>query len=108
MKELSIYLFPCLKSFIGENTSKVFHIFQENIADLYFLGLTDHVTEGKWVCEGTGQVIITTTGQGTGGPMFHSTEPKSGNAQRCVDLCHVDYLCNTRCSNMRYFICEIP
>ena len=74
----------------------------------YYFGLTDHVKEGTWVCEGTGQVIITTTGPGTGGPMFHSTQPDGGNKVQCVLLWHGDYLGDIYCSTKIHFICEIP
>ena len=39
MKELSICLFPCLTGFIGENTSKIFYIFQKILVPTTFWAL---------------------------------------------------------------------
>ena len=58
--------------------------FLEFSGDEYvYYGVTDAANEGTWVCEGTGQTIATATGPGTGGPLFHSSQPNDWSGEDC-------------------------
>ena len=77
---------------------------------MVYYGATDAANEGTWVCEGTGQILATTTGPGTGGPLFHSSQPDLDGNEDCAvgfhlyDFLIADYLC----SYTRNFLCEKP
>ena len=81
-------------------------------ADSVFYGVNDRANEGTWVCNGTGQTIATATGPGTGGPLFHSSQPyrpdgKDGdciNGRRPRDFLFAD----ASCMSSKLFLCEKP
>ena len=80
-------------------------------ANYVFNGVSDTANEGTWVCAGTGQTIATATGPGTGGPLFHITQPNSYNGdQDCGAGKRVEdfFLTDEPCSESLYFLCEKP
>ena len=88
------------------------------LAFLYFLGsggnvftgVNDRANEGTWVCDGTGQTILTATGPGTGGPWFDSTQPSYGGNEDCAFGYRTSHytLHDVRCADSNYFLCEKP
>ena len=79
-------------------------------ANFVFYGATDAAIDGTWVCEGTGQVLVTATGPGTGGPLFHSSQPDSTSSENCAVGYHLyDFLiADYDCNYSSYFLCEKP
>ena len=77
-----------------------------------YYGVTDHVNEGTWVCDGTGETIATDTGMGTAGPLFHTSQPdkRDGDSDDCVvGAPRFDYfLADFMCTRPLRYLCEKP
>ena len=78
--------------------------------EMVYYGVTDAANTGTWVCEGTGQTIATATGPGTGGPLFHSSQPNDWSGEDCGygSPPSTFLLADTDCTSSRYFLCEKP
>ena len=87
-----------------------FLYFLEFFKDERFMyGVDDRVNEGTWVCEGTGQIIATATGPGTGGPLFQNTQPDNLGGQDCAfgKRQFEDFLLrDASCTLSGYYLCE--
>ena len=65
------------------------------------------ITEGTWICNATGQVIVTTTGPGTGGYLFHRNKPNGGlNANYAAFNTLLDYQLSDMMNKSMNYMCE--
>ena len=110
MLSLIIFFIAFWHLYFYYSINKKFIFLLEFSGDVFVLyGVTDAANEGTWVCEGTGQTIATATGPGTGGPLFHSSQPDGdqdcGFGRGAKDFLLGDLSCT---HSSHYFLCEKP